>query len=66
MSDFTEAYAKQTSDTDLAALPDWDLRADRRLTPRLAEWGLDAATERAMRKSSEAFVAQARGALSAS
>jgi aminoglycoside phosphotransferase (APT) family kinase protein len=66
MNDFTDTYAKQASDLDLAALPDWDLRADRRLTPRLAEWGLDAATERAMRKRSEAFVAQARGALSAS
>ena len=65
MNDFTDACAKQAADLDLAALPDWDPRADRRLTPRLPEWGLDAATERAMRKRSEAFAAQARDARSA-
>jgi aminoglycoside phosphotransferase (APT) family kinase protein len=58
MHELTRRYAAMTA-VDLADLPRWDLWADRRLTPRIAEWGLDPAGERAMRAGREAFVRQA-------
>jgi aminoglycoside phosphotransferase (APT) family kinase protein len=61
MNTFTQRYATLTG-VDLAHLPHWDLWADRRLTPRIPEWGLDAATQREMRAKRDAFVAQARAA----
>jgi hypothetical protein len=48
------------SRVDLAHLPHWDLWADRRLTPRIHEWGLDEATQNDMRAKRDAFVTQAR------
>jgi aminoglycoside phosphotransferase (APT) family kinase protein len=64
MNTFTRRYAAIRS-VDLTDLPHWDLWADRRLTPRIGEWGLDAATEKSMRASHEAFVAQASARLHA-
>jgi aminoglycoside phosphotransferase (APT) family kinase protein len=61
MNTFSQRYATLTG-VDLAHLPHWDLWADRRLTPRIPEWGLDAATQREMRAKREAFVAQLRAA----
>ena len=61
MSTFTQRYAALTG-VDLAHLPHWDLWADRRLTPRIREWGLDDAAQREMRAKRDAFVAQARDA----
>jgi aminoglycoside phosphotransferase (APT) family kinase protein len=61
MNTFTQRYATLTG-VDLAHLPHWDLWADRRLTPRIPEWGLDEAVQKDMRAKREAFVAQARAA----
>jgi len=58
---FTQRYAALTG-VDLAHLPDWDLWADRRLTPRILEWGLDDPTRSVMLAKRETFVAQARAA----
>jgi aminoglycoside phosphotransferase (APT) family kinase protein len=62
MEEFTLAYVRQTG-IDAAELPAWDLRADRRLTSRIAEWGLDPAEERRMLAARYAFVAEALAAL---
>jgi hypothetical protein len=42
----------------------WDLEADRRLTGRIGEWGLDEATQKAIHAQRETFVAKARLRLS--
>jgi aminoglycoside phosphotransferase (APT) family kinase protein len=62
MDAFARRYAAMTR-VDLAALPHWDLWADRRLSPRIGDWGLDEATQREMRTRRAAFVAQAHAAL---
>jgi hypothetical protein len=59
MNAFTQRYAALTG-VDLAHLPHWDRWADRRLTPRISEWGLDEAVQNDMRAKREAFVAEAR------
>jgi hypothetical protein len=61
MHTFTRRYAALTG-VDLAHLPRWDLWADRRLTARISEWGLDDATQSDMLAKRETFVAQARAA----
>jgi aminoglycoside phosphotransferase (APT) family kinase protein len=61
MNAFTQRYAALTG-VDLAHLPHWDLWADRRLTPRISQWGLDEAVQNDMRAKRETFVAQARAA----
>jgi aminoglycoside phosphotransferase (APT) family kinase protein len=61
MHTFTQRYAALTG-VDLADLSQWDLWADRRLTPRIPEWGLDDATQSDMLAKRETFVAQARAA----
>lgn len=63
-NEFTRRYRLQAPAVDFTELPRWDLWAARRLTPRLTEWGLDAATEHSMREKSELFVVNAREALS--
>ena len=60
MEAFTRHYESALPDVDLADLPHWDLWADQRLAGRIARWGLDEATEAAMRAGHEAFVAQAQ------
>lgn len=65
MDEFTRAYASLATAVDFTDLPHWDLWADARLAPRTTEWGLDDATERAMRAARETFVAQALEKLSA-
>jgi aminoglycoside phosphotransferase (APT) family kinase protein len=64
MDDFTRRYESAVTGVDFTDLPYWDLWADLRLAGRTAEWGLDEATERAMRAKHEAFVAQAFDKLS--
>jgi aminoglycoside phosphotransferase (APT) family kinase protein len=64
-TEFTGQYESLKPDLDLTDLPYWDLWADLRLAGRLAEWGLDAVTEKAMRVGHETFVAQAFETLSA-
>lgn len=59
MEEFTRRYRVMMPGVDLTDLPHWELRADLRLSPRIADWGLDEATERTMRAGREAFVAQA-------
>jgi hypothetical protein len=63
MGEFARRYESAAPTVDLAALPYWDLWADRRLGGRIPEWGLDEATQRSMEEKREAFVAQARSAL---
>lgn len=65
MDEFARRYEAIATAVDLTDLPYWDLWADLRLAGRTAEWGLDAATERAMRGGHEAFVSQALEKLSA-
>jgi aminoglycoside phosphotransferase (APT) family kinase protein len=65
MEAFTRHYEALMPDVDLAGLPHWDLLADERLAGRIADWGLDEATETAMRAAHEAFVAQAQAVLGA-
>jgi aminoglycoside phosphotransferase (APT) family kinase protein len=60
-----DEFTRRCASIDVTDLPHWDLWADRRLTPRIGEWGLDPATEEAMLAGREAFVAQARTALAA-
>jgi hypothetical protein len=62
--DFTRRYAAAMPAVDLTDLPCWDLEADRRLTGRIGEWGLDEATQKAMHARRETFVAKARLRLS--
>jgi aminoglycoside/choline kinase family phosphotransferase len=62
--DFTRRYAAAMPAVDLTDLPCWDLEADRRLTGRIGEWGLDEATQKAMHAQRETFVAKARLRLS--
>jgi aminoglycoside phosphotransferase (APT) family kinase protein len=59
MDDFTDRYESHAPGVDFTDLPHWDLWADLRLSGRMSEWGLDEATERAMRAGHQAFVAQA-------
>ena len=64
MDAFTRRYAAATG-VALAHLPHWDLWADRRLFPRIPEWGLDERTQHDMRTKRDRFVAQAQAALAA-
>jgi aminoglycoside phosphotransferase (APT) family kinase protein len=64
MDAFTQRYAATTG-VDLEHLPHWDLWADRRLSPRIPEWGLDERTQDDMRMKRDRFVAQALAALAA-
>ena len=66
MDEFTRRYESAAPTVDLADLPHWDLRADRRLTPRIPEWGLDEVTQRSMREKREAYVARALESLETS
>jgi aminoglycoside phosphotransferase (APT) family kinase protein len=59
MDDFTRRYVEHAASVDLTDLPYWDLWADLRLAGRIAEWGLDVASEKEMRAGHEAFVEQA-------
>jgi aminoglycoside phosphotransferase (APT) family kinase protein len=61
MEAFTARYAQ--TGVDLSELPRWDLWADRRLTPRLASWGLEPARAEAMLAARDAFVARASARL---
>ncbi|MCE7983477.1 MAG: phosphotransferase family protein [Caldilinea sp. CFX5] len=64
MTDFTEQYRRLT-DLDWANLPYWDLCAALRPAGKLHTWGLDAATEKAMKESHRWFVTQAFATLAA-
>ena len=65
MDDFMRRYRSQMAAVDFTDLPYWDLWADLRLAPRIAEWGLDDDTEKTMRAAHDTFVAQALERLSA-
>jgi aminoglycoside phosphotransferase (APT) family kinase protein len=58
MNHFTRHYQSITG-IDLTALPHWDLAAALRPASRLSTWGLDPATEQAMRDAHRGFVQQA-------
>jgi aminoglycoside phosphotransferase (APT) family kinase protein len=58
MQQFTAQYQALTT-LDFANLPYWDLWAALRPATKLAEWGLDARTEQAMRDGLRGFIAQA-------
>lgn len=58
MQSFTRQYQAMTA-IDCSNLPYWDLYAALRPANNLAAWGLDDATEQAMRARHSAFVAQA-------
>jgi aminoglycoside phosphotransferase (APT) family kinase protein len=60
---FMEAYQSRMPNLDLADLPFWDLCAALRPAGKLAGWGLDPATENAMRERHRWFVDQALGRL---
>lgn len=62
MDDFTDRYLAATA-IDPASLPYWDLCAALRPCGKLAQWGLDAATEQRMRERHRMFVERALGAL---
>jgi aminoglycoside phosphotransferase (APT) family kinase protein len=64
MDAFTHRYESITT-VDFTDLPYWDLWAGLRLAGGITEWGLDEATEKAMRAGHEAFVAQAFVSLAA-
>jgi aminoglycoside phosphotransferase (APT) family kinase protein len=55
---FTQTYQSMTT-IDFTDLPHWDLCAALRPASRLGEWGLDAATEKAMREGHRLFASQA-------
>jgi aminoglycoside phosphotransferase (APT) family kinase protein len=59
MRRFTEAYRSEMPGVDFANLPYWDLCAALRPAGKLATWGLDAATETAMRQEHRWFVDRA-------
>jgi aminoglycoside phosphotransferase (APT) family kinase protein len=65
MDDFTRRYESMVTSTDFTDLPYWDLWAALRFGGHMAQWGLDAETELAMRAGHESFVAQALEQLSA-
>jgi aminoglycoside phosphotransferase (APT) family kinase protein len=65
MDEFTRRYESMVSSTDFTDLPYWDLWAALRFGAHIAQWGLDDATETAMRAGHESFVAQALEKLSA-
>lgn len=58
MEAFTRAY-RALQPLEFAHLPYWDLRAALRPAGKLHTWGLDAATQAAMRRAHTAFVEQA-------
>jgi aminoglycoside phosphotransferase (APT) family kinase protein len=60
---FTHHY-RATTALDVANLPYWDLYAALRPASKLSTWGLDDATETAMREGHGLFVAQAFEAMS--
>jgi aminoglycoside phosphotransferase (APT) family kinase protein len=64
MEAFTERYRAE-SGIDVGNLPYWDLRAALRPCSRLAEWGLDEATERRLRQRHAVFVDEAIAGLAA-
>jgi aminoglycoside phosphotransferase (APT) family kinase protein len=64
MDAFTHRYESITT-VDFTDLPYWDLRAGLRLAGGITEWGLDEATQEALRTGHDAFVAQALERLAA-
>lgn len=60
---FTSHY-RAMMPLDVTRLPEWDLRAALRWLSGIANWGLDATSERTMRERHETFVARALAALS--
>jgi aminoglycoside phosphotransferase (APT) family kinase protein len=61
---FTHHYTSMATALDASALPYWDLYAALRPASKLSTWGLDEATETAMREGHRLFVAQAIEAIS--
>ena len=59
MEDFTRRYRAVAPAVDCADLPDWDRWAGLRAEPGIAEWGLDADTERRMRAELDRFLGRA-------
>ena len=59
MQEFTECYQTLMPELDTSVLPCWDLCAALRPASKLADWGLDAATENRFRERHRWFVDQA-------